>query len=241
MFGPATKDEAESYKNKLDKYQRKTKPPGDEDGLEPYVTRIKEGMKVPENSDYSKTVSLVNYKGEGKSLLVEGEKEFRTLGISLIQYVGLLALKNGGTISFDRDELEKVKRVRLAWTNDGHGISKVFVNEDPTPPKGMRIVEVITETSTNGPQKFWGYANRETTFPYHVYLDSNINSEQEIDVITGLLSKDDSKPDYIYSKNPKLDLLRSLENPSDWEVSELQRIEVECEPKKVGFWQRIFK
>jgi len=34
-FGPMTKDEAESCKNRLDKLQRKPKPPGDDDGLEP--------------------------------------------------------------------------------------------------------------------------------------------------------------------------------------------------------------
>jgi hypothetical protein len=188
---------------------------------------------------------LVNFRGDRSSWYMAGREALKGMSFSMAQYIGLLALKNGGTVTFDKEDLEQVKSVRLVFDERGGTIVKVVVNEDITPEAGMRTVAVQTEYQTNERARFWGYATQETVTPYLVYLDESVTKEDEIEVISELLSKDEPEYDqYRFSKHPELDMLRAMKNPKEWDIDKLARLEAELKPKenpkKDGILKKLF-
>lgn len=124
-------------------------------------------------------------------------------------------------------------------------MKNAVVNEDITPEVGTRTVVVETATKANEPVGFWGYATDHTITPYQVYLENSITEEDEIDVISRLLTKEGAgRYTYSFSEHPELDMLRAMKNPDEWELQELAKLELQYqadEPLKItSFWHNFF-
>lgn len=131
----------------------------------------------------NQTISLLNYRGDASSLYLQGDGAFEDFGVNTIKYLGVLALKAGGHVSFNEHDKQRLKSIRIVWsTKHGH-IERVIVNETVPDIKVSEAIAIDLIEDKQNLRMDWRYAQKNAPFKHVVYItpsQSGANRRGEI-------------------------------------------------------------